>query len=73
MPSLFWAKPVYIDPPMPKRKIKKWVDGFWYDKNVIWSRGDDAEMKLFNSPEEAKRSCTNIAFIAGVEIDEEDC
>jgi len=73
MPSLFWSKPEYTDPPMPKRKVKKWVAGFYHIEGTIWCRGTGARMRLFNSPEDAiSKSAGSVAFVAEVEVDEID-
>jgi len=72
MPSLFWSKPEYTDPPAPKRKIKKYIAGFYYTDNEIWARGNCEKMRLFNSPAEAgDLEGHKIAFISEVEVEED--
>jgi len=73
MPTLFWSKPEYIDPPMPKRKVKKYVAGFYDSPSVIMAHGHGMKMSLFDSKEEIFKRETDIAFIAEVEVDEKDC
>lgn len=70
---LFWGEPSIVAPPMPPRKVKKYIRGRYTTDGKLYISGSGMWPALFDSEESARDIvCEDqpIAFIVEVEIEE---
>lgn len=67
MPSLFWSKPEWTDPPPPKRRVKKtlWLNYYGSDCIRVYTNESEADRKADRNDPSFQR------IVAEVEVEEE--